>query len=258
MMKIKLEARAPQTPVSEIPPELVSSRPRPVRLTGVGRLVAAIGALLPVAALLSGFWLHDQAVRDRALRQAVDEQGISAQAVVTELTRTWEKDARYFVRYEYFAGERLYQGRSSVGRGYWTNLRQGSPIIVRYLPPRPEQSWIRGYEPRGVPFWAGPVVAIGLVISALALGYALRRQWVLLAEGRGALAQVTRSKRVRSQHGAHYVVYYEFRLMSGAASSGRYTSRRTPPPDGTTICVVYDPDRPNRSARYPLTLVRLV
>ena len=257
-MKIKLEARAPQTQVSEVPPELLSSRPRPVRLTGAGRLVAGIGALLPVAALMGGFWLHDQAVRDRALREAVDEQGIVAEAVVTDLTRTHEKSPRYFVRYRYFAGERSYVGRASVGRGYWANLQQGSLLVVRYLPSQPEQSWIRGYEPSGVPFWAGPVVAIGLALSALVLGYALRRQWVLLMEGRAALAQVTRSKKVRSQHGAHYIVYYEFRLMSGAASSGRYNSRRSPPPDGTTICVVYDPDRPTRSARYPLTLVRLV
>jgi hypothetical protein len=257
MMKLKIEARAAYTPVSEVPPELLSSRPRPVRLTGTGRLVAGIGALLPVAALMSGFWLHDQAVRDRALREAVDEQGFVAQAVVMELTQTHEKSPRYFVRYNYFAGERSYVGQASVGRGYWTSLREGSPLMVRYLPSRPEQSWIRGYEPRGVPFWAGFVVAIGLALSALVLWYTLRRQWVLLAEGRGALAQVTRSKRVRSQHGAHYVVYYEFRQMSGTASSGRYTSRRSPPPVGMTICVVYDPDRPNRSAPYPLTLVRL-
>ncbi len=81
---------------------------------------------------------------------------------------------------------------------------------------------------------------------------------MLVAEGRGALAQVTRSKKVRGQHGAHYVVYYEFRLMSGAVGSGRYNSRQSPPPIGTTICVVYDPDRTGRSARYPLPLVRLV
>jgi hypothetical protein len=257
-MRIKLEARAPQTSVSEIPPELASSRPRPVRLTGAGRLVAGIGALLPVAALMSGFWLHDQAVRDRALREAVDEQGIVAKAVVTDLTRTHEKSSRYFVHYRYFAGERVYMTRGSVGRGYWANLRQGGPIIVRYLPSRPEESWIRGYEPRGVPPWAGPVVAMGLALSAPLFWYALRRQWVLLMEGRGALAQVTRSKKMRSQHGAHYDVDYEFRLMSGAVGSGRYNSKQSPPPDGTTICVVYDPDRPNRSARYPLTLVRLM
>jgi hypothetical protein len=258
MMKMKLEARAAQAPVSEIPPELVSARPRPVRLTGTGRLVAGIGVLLPVAALMSGFWLHDQAVRDRALREAVDEQGIVAQAVVTELTRTLGKQSRYFVRYRYFAGERFYMRRASVGRAYWTGLRQDSRLLVRYLPSRPEQSWISGYEPRGVPFWAGPVVAVGLALLACVPWYALRRQRMLLTEGNGALAQVTRSKKVRSQHGTHYVVYYEFRLMSGAASSGRYTSTKSPPPDGTTICVVYDPDRPNRSARYPLTLVRLV
>lgn len=257
-MKMKFEAREPQTQVSEIPPELISSRPRPVRLTGTGRLVAGIGTLLPVAALVCGFWLHEQAARGRALREAVDEQGISAQAVVTALTRTRGKESRYFVHYRYRIGERIYQRRTSVSRAYWTSLREGSPLEVSYLPFRPQQSWIRGYEPRGVPFWAGPVVAMSLAFVAWVPWYSLRRQWVLLSEGRGALARVTRSKKVRGQHGAHYDVHYEFRLMSGAVGSGRYRSRKSPPPDGTTICVVYDPDRPTRSACYPLSLVRLV
>jgi hypothetical protein len=173
---MKLEIRQPQAPVSGIPSELVSSRPRPVRLTSAGRLVAGIGTLLPVAALLSGCLLYALATR--------------------------------------------------------------------------------GDGPRGVPYWASPVVAIGLALSALARLYTLRRQWMLLSEGRGALARVTRSKKVRSRHGPRYVVYYEFRLMSGAVSSGHDTSTKSPPLDGTTICVVYDPDRPNRSARYPLALVR--
>ena len=188
----------------------------------------------------------------------MDEQGISTEAVVTELTRTRGKDSRYFVHFRYRIGERIYQRRTSVSRAYWTSLREGSPLDVRYLPSRPEQSWIRGYEPRGVPYWTGPLVAMGLALAALTLWYGLRRQWMLLAEGRGALAQVTRSKKMRGQHGARYDVDYEFRLMSGAVMRGRYNSRQSPPPDGSTICVVYDPDRPNRSARYPLTLVRLV
>jgi hypothetical protein len=172
----KLDARKPQTQISELPPELVSSRPRPVRLTGAGKLVAGIGVLLPVAALVSGFWLNALATR--------------------------------------------------------------------------------GDAPRGVPFWAGPVVAMSLALFAWVPWYALRRQWMLLAEGRPAAANVTRSKKVHSQHGAHYDVYYEFRTMSGAIRSGRYSSMKGPPPDGATICVVYDPDRPDRSACYPLALVR--
>jgi hypothetical protein len=86
--------------------------------------------------------------------------------------------------------------------------------------------------------------------------YAIRRQWMLLAEGRPAQAQVTVFKKVRHQHGTQYQVSYEFRTMSGATRSGRYTSQKSPPASGTTIQVVYNPDRPEHSMPYPLALVR--
>jgi hypothetical protein len=254
----KPEFGKPQVQITELPPELVSSRPRPVRLTGAGRLVAGLGVLLPLAALVSAFWLQELAVRSRALSDTISREGVSTAGEVVELTRTRGKDSRYFVHYTYTAGERLYLKRATVGRAYWAGLQKGSPLVVRYLPSRPEQSWLRGYEPGGVPFWAGPVVAMGLLLLTLAPWLSLRSQWMLLVDGRGALARVTRSKKMRGQHGVHYDVYYEFGLLSGSVRSGRYRSTKSPPPDGATICVVYDPDRPNRSACYPLTLVRLM
>jgi hypothetical protein len=254
----KPETGKPQVQITEIPPELVSSRPRPVRLTGTGRLVAGLGVLLPVAALVSGFWLHAEAVRGRALRDAIDREGVSTGGEVVELTRTRGDKPKYFVDYTYTAGERLYHRRASVRRAYWSKLRPGSPLTVRYLPSRPEEGWRLGYEPRGVPFWLGPVAVVTLTFLTWVTWYHLRSEWMLLGEGRGALARVTRSKKTRSQHGAHYDVYYEFGLMSGSVRSGHHSSKKSPPPDGTTICVVYDPDRPDHSARYPLALVRLV
>jgi hypothetical protein len=86
--------------------------------------------------------------------------------------------------------------------------------------------------------------------------YAIRRQWMLLTDGRPAQAQVTVSKKVRHQHGSYYQVSYEFRTMSGAMRSGRYDSHKGPPASGTTIQVVYNPDRPEHSMPYPLALVR--
>jgi hypothetical protein len=67
---------------------------------------------------------------------------------------------------------------------------------------------------------------------------------------------VTVSKKVRHQHGSYYQVSYEFRTMSGAMRSGRYDSHKGPPASGTTIQVVYNPDRPEHSMPYPLGLVR--
>jgi hypothetical protein len=226
-------------------------------LTGIGRLVVLAGSLLPVAALVSGFWLHGVAERDRALRSSLDLYGNSATAVVTGLSRTGGKSPQYNVAYRYPAGGEDHQGRRAIRQSEWRRLQVGSPLPVRYLPASPARSWIAGYEPRGN-FWVGPVAALGLAILAVIAWQKLRREWMLLAEGRAASATVTRTRMVYTQHGWHYKISYEFRTLSDTLVSGRCRARRSPPPVGTTIQIVYDPDNPQRSGRYPFSLVRPV
>jgi hypothetical protein len=187
--------------------------------------------------------------------QEIDKEGIRVTAVVSDLTRTRGKSPQYFVNYEYPAAGRLHQGRANVSRTSWMQLRVGSFLTVRYLPAEPGRSWLRGQEP-GTPFWVGPVVALSMIAIGMFPWYAIRQQWMLLAEGRPAQAQVTDFKKVRHQHGARYRVSYEFRTMSGATRTGRYNSQKSPPAKGTTIQVVYNPDRPEYSMPYPLALVR--
>ncbi len=251
----KLELRKLQRSAPRPVPPLPASRPRPVRLTGKGWFVAVIGMLLPAGALVAGFSLHARAVREHALREAIEKDAVRATAVVSALTRTRGDKSRYFVDYEYASPGQLHQGRTAVSRTSWTELRVGSSFTVRYLPAEPGRSWLPGHEP-GVPFWVGPVAALAIAVSSIFPWYAIRRQWMLLAEGRGAMAQVTLSKKVRHQHGSRYRVSYEFRTMSGAFRSGRYDSQKSPPANGTAIQVVYNPDRPEHSMPYPLVLVR--
>jgi hypothetical protein len=252
---MKLELRKKLARAAHPTPELPTSRPRPVRLTGLGWFVAVLGMLLLAGAPVAGFFLHARAVRERALRETIDKEAVGVTAVVSALTRTRGDAPRYYAVYEYSAGGQLHQGRAGVGRSYWTRLKVGSTFPVRYLPTDPGRSWLRGQEP-GTTFWKGPVVALSMALIGFFPWYAIRRQWMLLAEGRPAQAQVTASKKVRHQHGSHYWVSYEFRLMSGATRSGRYDTQRTPPASGTTIQVVYNPDRPEHSMPYPFALVR--
>ena len=251
---IKLELRKQQRSAPRPVPELPTSRPRPVRLTGTGWFVAIIGMLLLAGSPVAGFWLHATAVRGRALKERIDKEAVSVPAVVSDLTQIRGKNSRYFVNYKYAAAGQLHEGRADVSRGSWTRLRIGSSLTVRYLPSEPGRSWLRGYEP--VAFWVGPVVALTMAVISIFPWYALRRQWMLLAEGRPAQAQVTASKKVRHQHGSYDRVSYEFRTMSGATRTGRYDSHKGPPANGTTIQVVYNPDRPEQSMPYPLALVR--
>jgi hypothetical protein len=212
-------------------------------------MVSLVGA--PVA----GFSMHARAVRDRTLAEIIDKEAVPVSAVVSGLTRTQGKSPRYTVNYGYEAGGRLRHGRATVSRSYWETLKVGSTFTVRYLPAEPGRSWLRGREP-GTPFWAGPALALSMIVAGMFPWAAIRKQWMLLAEGRPAQAQVTSFKRVRSQHGTRYHVKYEFQLMSGATRTGRYQSQKSPPAKGTTIQVVYNPDQPERSMPYPMPFVR--
>ena len=85
----------------------------------------------------------------------------------------------------------------------------------------------------------------------------VRREWQLVANGRPAPAVVTRLRRRRTQHGAQNIVHYEFPLIGGGACQGHYNIARKSMPEGSVICVLYDPDNPRRSAPYPMCLVKL-
>lgn len=238
-------------------PELPQSRPRPVRLTGLGWFLAVFGVLLPAGALVGGFWLYSSAVRSRRTSELIERAGVPAYGYVVELTRTRGDHPRYYVSYGYNAAGRSRRGRNSVGSAFWAKLGLGSIVDIRYLPSEPSRSWIRGFEPRGVPAWIGPLVALHLALAGIFPWYAIRRQWMLLAEGRPAEARVMKSEKLHHSHGGqHYQIYYEFRVMSGATRAGRYASQKGPPADGTTIRIVYDPDQPERNMPYPLPLVR--
>jgi len=249
-----LAARDRKLPI----PELPQSRPRPVRLAGLGWFLAMFGVLLPASALVGGFWLYSSAFRSRRTSELIEREGVPAYGYVVELTRTRGDHPRYYVTYLYNdASGRSLRRRNSVGRAFWAKLRAGNIVDIRYLPSEPSQSWIRGFEPRGVPAWIGPLVALHLALAGIFPWYAIRRQWMLLAEGRPAEARVKMSKELRVGHGGpHYQILYEFRVMSGATKTGKYSSRKGPPADGTTIRIVYDPDQPERSMPYPLPLVR--
>ena len=88
--------------------------------------------------------------------------------------------------------------------------------------------------------------------SATSLARLRSKQRRLLSEGRAAMGVVT--GHWSGSHG-HKVVVYEFRLPGGELIKGRAASLKKPV--GTLLNIIYDPDRPRRSAIYPLQLVRV-
>lgn len=109
--------------------------------------------------------------------------------------------------------------------------------------------------PRVLPFWlpyliCGVQVGIAMLFAAI-----LRADLRLLAEGRIAEGTVRDVKVSRSQYGTQSSVRYDFVLLSGAQMTGKTDASRTPPAIGSSLVVIYDPERPKRNKPYPFKLV---
>lgn len=252
----KLEWRKRLRRASPVP-DPPAGRPRPVRLTGAGMVVALLATLFAATAPIAGFALFSVAQTQRQLRQRIESESVTATANVVSLSRTRGDNPKYVVQYEYEAGGQRHYGRAAIRRAAWNQLKAGSAVEVRYLPSEPGRSWLAGYEPKPLPLWLPPLATLaGIVVSAI-LWAQIRRQQTLLAEGRLAEARVLEVKRSgRGQGTQSWNVRYEFRTLSGTRVVGRSDAGGNPPDVGSSVRVLYDPDNPGRNALYPLSLVR--
>lgn len=85
----------------------------------------------------------------------------------------------------------------------------------------------------------------------------VRRQRVLLSEGRPAAAVVTKVRKHQGPKGGSYrEIFYEFPVLAGTKVTGKAVA--TSPADvGATLTVVYHPEQPKRNRPYPFSLVTL-
>jgi len=243
----------------EPPVELQRSTPREVQLTGAGKATFVLTVLLVVSAVGAAVWMSTIAASDARRWQAWQAEAVPVQGQVTNLRKhRSSKNTDSYVDYQYRAGDRSYSASAKVRSSEWKRLKQGDPIIVFYRKSELGQSWLSGHEPTGIPSGLGLVAGLTLLAPVPLLVYSIRRQRRLLEEGRAARATVVTTKKVSTQHGAHYLVTYEFETMSGTRRSGKYSANRKPPEIGEQLIVVYHPDEEKWSARYPLALVRVM
>ena len=240
-----------------LPTELSGTVPRDVRLTGGGIAVAVIAAALAIGALVSAILMSVVYTRGEAARQLREREGTRVQAEVVRLAlQRGEDHPHRVVTYRFEIDGRRYVGRTVLRERDRRAITEGEPIAIGYVRSHPETSWMPGYEPGGFPLWVIPLVPAVLFTSATAMACGVRRQWVLLSEGRVARARIVAHKKIRKDKRTAYRVNYEFQTLSGATHTGRYEVGKTPPPIGTTMTIVYHRDNPKWSAAYPLQLVR--
>jgi hypothetical protein len=231
--------------------------PRDVRLTGAGRFVYIVAVMLLVSSVVAVVVLRARGVQENDERQLLIEHGAAVDAHIDRLWRTSNEQKQPWVAYRFTVGEHDYQGQARVSLVKWRTLAVGAVLPVQYVPERPELSAPAGMERRALPLWVPYLAATPLVLGGLVCLYVVRRERQLLENGRPAAAIVTGQHKHRSSEGGtHRSITYEFRLLSGAPGKGRSSTSSKPPAVGSTICVVYDPDRPRRSKPYPFGFVR--
>jgi len=244
----------------EPPIELQRSTPREVTLTGAGRAASVGAVLLVVGAVVMFALMYGTASADAERWAAWQAEAVAAEGRVTEARRVGSGDNRKMaLTYQYAANGSVYEGRARLNYKRWRNVSAGMTIGVSYRRSEPSVNWITGAtEPKGIPILAAILAPLSLLIPVPIIVFQIRRQRRLLEEGRAARATVTAAKKVSSQHGSHYRIAYEFETLSGARRSGKYQANRKPPEVGEPLIVVYHPDEEKWSARYPLSLVRVV
>ena len=239
-----------------VPPELQGALPRDVRLTAAGRVLVAMAIATAAAAFMTVVVMsvvYGRAAEERQLRERA---GVSATARVEQVVWRRGEHPRRIVTYRYDVGGRSYVGRVTLHENDRRDIARGTPMRIEFVPSRPEASWVAGDRPSPFPLWVIPLAALSLLLTGSLVARSVRRQWILLTEGRAALARVVGFKKVHRKERKAYKVSYEFETLSGAKQTARCEVGKTPPPIGTVIPIVYHRDQPTWSATYPLALVR--
>jgi hypothetical protein len=238
-----------------LPSELSGAVPRDVRLTGGGIALAVVALAMAIGALVTAISMSVAYTRAEGQRQLREREGKAADAEIVHVTVTRGEHPRRSVTYRYGVNGRTYTGRTTLPQRDPRDMAQGGRIPIGYVSSHPEMSWTVGYEPESFPLWVIPLASISLLAAAAAIAWRVRRQWVLLSEGRVTQARVTAFKKVGKDRRHVYRVSYEFQTLSGARHTGRHEAAKTPPPVGTLLPIVYHRDTPQWSAAYPLQLV---
>ena len=243
---------------SELPPALLTSTPRQVRIAPRGAALMIVAAALVAVGMWGAVELRRRAeTAERHVQLFGSERLLAAGDVIRLRKRGDDDDDRVTAHYRYIARGRELMGATTLRRGERNRYAVGSTVGVWYLPSEPDASWLDGYQPRQQPYWPATAVPLACGVAAFAMILVVRRQWNLLESGRPTLATVTKIDKKRSDHGTYWVVHYEWSTLNGATRLGKYRhgSKRTVPSVGEVMPILYDRDNTFRSRKYPMTFV---
>ncbi len=235
-----------------MPAELRQSRPREVRMTRSGTAVRVLGMILMFGAPLACLFWGEQLI---SINNSRDELARNGQVVNAEVVRLWKTSGEKneaWLAYRFDAGGHSREVKVKTPTRIWRTLRVGSPIGIRYLPEK-QISHPADWQQSQFPPW----IAWGIGAFLCALGGFIQWRVVglrgLLENGRAAPGVITKISGSKE----HRVAHYEYLLLNGSVMKGRCQARKNAKSPGGELCVVYDPDYPNRSSTYPMAFWQL-
>lgn len=238
------------------PRELTRALPRDVGLTKGGIVLTVLGVVFLIAAVVAAIGLGSKATRESAERRLLDAQGVPADAVITRLWRGADKEESPMAAYEFTHNGTVYRHSTRAPWKVWRTLSEGSTVAIRFLPQHPENNMPVDWKGDGPLPAVVPVIAFAIpAFGGLVLLGKLRSDRQLLSEGKAAMGIVRKTH--RSSHGQRAVTY-EYALPGGSILKKRSGPTRKTLEPGSMVTIIYDPDKPSRSAIYPMELVRVV
>ncbi len=242
-----------------VPPPLLKTAPRDVRVNTSGALMYMVAVALIIAGVSGSVYLASHAqTAGRRMRLFESERVVTAGDVTRLRKRGGDDGHRITAHYRYTARGQELMGETQLRRDENDRYAVGSPVAVWYLESEPDESWLDGYGPRAPERWPATIVLVGCGVAAIAMIYAVRRQKKLLAYGRPAMATVTKVEKKATDKGTHWMVHYEFATLTGATRVGKFQhGKKNLPAIGHLVPVVYDRDDSHRHSKYPLGLVKV-
>jgi hypothetical protein len=244
-----------------LPGDLKGVVPREVHLTRAGIILSVVSLLIIAAAVEEFSWLWRDTRRKNAEIEQIILEGHQSQGFVTRVWETAGRGPRYHIAYRYSVNSLQYQSLpTDIDRSLWRSLAVGSPIAVSYRASDPGVNFPRKSPPYVPPPWFAIAVIGVTVLGSVAFVFApivgSRRY---LVNGQPAPAVVTRvGKRAVGRPGASVTVEYQYCAMGSEACRGSYSTASMPPPEGSVICILFDPDHPSRNVPYPVKLASLL
>jgi hypothetical protein len=232
-------------------PELNAAPPRPVQLTRMGKLSAALWGAMALAVVGYVFLAPP---RPAPISPLLEAEGSAATAEVHAKNErdTAPGEPSYYVSY-HFATARGEQVRESrrVPRAVYDELAVGDTFEVIYFPENPQQNFVPRLAGQEIPpalRWT----AVGL-LGVLFLAYDQQRRFhrKLVSHGKptgGVVEGVRRRGATRV-----FTVRYKLHGQEGRLRGSERNPQRA---DGDAVTVLYLPERPERTLLYGTSLYR--